>query len=189
MPGVTILYEDSAGERSQFALHQLVVRCVADRLDREPRTFEDSLRGYPKKGNANVRRACQQELSRLARDGRLVCAVYDSDEITQLVKLPARSCKTKIVGALKQNCDATVNLRVVLLIENTESLLIALRDLKVIPDRDAMFADAIDRKNLASRDILFKAAVWQTTPEQRAALLASVPSFGYLIDKVAAALT
>lgn len=59
MPGVTILYEDSAGERTQFALHDLVVRCVADRLAREPRTLTESLRGYPKKGNANVRRACQ----------------------------------------------------------------------------------------------------------------------------------
>lgn len=105
------------------------------------------------------------------------------------MKLPVESCKTKIVGALKLKCDETINLRVVLLVENTESLLIALRDLGVLYGRDAMFADAIDKKTLASRDILFKAAVWQTTPEQRHQLIERVPSFGYLVDKVVAALT
>lgn len=68
--------------------------------------------------------------------------------------------------------------------ENTETLLKALRDIAVLQGRDAMFGEAIDRKVLASRDILFKDAVWRTTAEQRERLLQAVPSFDYLVSKL-----
>lgn len=184
MPGVTILYEDSAGERAEFALHDLVVRCVADRLDRDPRALRSALHGIPKKGNANVRRACRQDLVRLARDGRAVIAVYDNDRIRRMTNLPSDACKAQVSTCLKSDCDPSTQLRVVLLVENTETILLALRDLGVLQGREAMFVEAIDRKVLASRDILFKDAVWRTTPEQRERLLEAVPSFGYLVSKL-----
>lgn len=186
MPAVTILYEDSAGERAEFALHDLVVRCVADRLDRDPKTLRSALHGIPKKGNANVRRACRQDLPRLARDGRVVVAVFDNDRIRRMANLPPAACKAQVTSCLKSGCEPSALLRIVLLVENTETLLVALRDISVLQGRDAMFVEAIDRKVLASRDILFKDAVWRTTLEQRVGLLEAVPSFGYLVSKLAA---
>lgn len=114
MPGVTILYEDSAGERAEFALHDLVVRCVADRLERDPKVLRALLHGIPKKGNANVRRACQHDLSRLARDGRVVIAVFDNDRIRRMANLPATACKTQVTSCLKSGCEPSALLRIVL---------------------------------------------------------------------------
>lgn len=188
MPGVFILYEDSAGERAEFTLHDLVVRCVADSLDREHRDFKDVLRGIPKKGNSNVRRACQQDLPRLARNGDQVWALYDNDRVRRLVNLPADACKTQVVDALRVGCVPVDRLRVVLLIENTESLLRALRELGTLPNREEMFERAIKNKELQSRDQLFKDAAWRTTQEQRVRLQERVPSFGYLVTRLAAVL-
>lgn len=189
MRGVTILYEDSAGERVEFSLHDLVVRCVADRIDGDVRALRSVLHGIPKKGNGNVWRACRQDLSRLARGGRAVIAVFDDDRVRTMAGLPSSACKSQVAARIKTGCEPASQLRVALLVENTETLLVALRDLGIVRDRDAMFADAIDRKILASRDILFKDAVWRTTPEQRAALIEKVPSFGYLVSKLAALLS
>lgn len=182
MRGVTILYEDSAGERSEFAFHELVLRCVADRLGREPRDLKDLVHGLPKKGN--VWRACRQDLPRIARSGRAVFAVFDDDEIRTMTKLPVDACKTKVVTAIKRGCEPEGALRVVLIVENTESVLEALRAQGAIQGHEGMFADAIERKVLASRDILFKKAVWSLTSEQREILLERVPTLGYLVSKL-----
>lgn len=184
MRGVTILYEDSAGERSEFALHDLVLRCAADRLGREPRHIKDLIHGVPKKGNGNVWRACRQDLPRIARSGRAVFAVFDDDEVRTMTKLPIDACKTKVIAAIKKGCEPAEALRVVLIIENTESVLDALRAQGAIQGHDGMFADAIERKVLASRDILLKKAAWLLTPEQRENLIERVPTLGYLVSKL-----
>lgn len=187
-PGVTILYEDSAGEQTDFALHNLVVRCVADRVGCEPPTMKDRLRGIPKKGNGNVWRACQRDLPHLARSGRVVFAVFDDDRVRTMTKLATGACKTQVVTRIKIGCDPAASLRVVLLVRNTETVLCGLRDLGVLHGRDAMFVQAIDRKDIASRDILFKDAVWRLTADQRVSLLREVPSLGYLVEKPVALL-
>ncbi|MFO0603810.1 MAG: hypothetical protein U0324_11585 [Polyangiales bacterium] len=185
---MTLLYEDSAGERAEFGLHDLVVCCVADRLGCEPWALKDRLRGYPKNGNSKVWTACRQELPRLTRTGHVVVAVFDNDRVRSMAKLALDACKVRVTEAIKRGCDPASLLRVVLIEQNTESVLVGLRSLGAVQGREEAFALAIERKDVASRDILFKLAARRLTAEQRASLLAAVPSLGYLVGKVVAML-
>jgi hypothetical protein len=188
-PGVTILYEDSARERSEFGPHALVTRCVADRLDCEPWALKDRLRGHAMNGNNKVWGECQKNLHRLATPERSVVAVFDNDRVRTMAKLAPDACKLQVAARIKQGCEPSSLLRVVLLVQNTESVLVGLRDLGFLHGRDAMLTRAIDRKDMNDRDILFKDAAWRLSPEQRVRLLGEVPSLGYLVDKLVARLS
>jgi hypothetical protein len=191
MRGVTLLYEDSAGPRGEFGLHELVRQCVADALGCDLRSLKDPLRGYPKNGVGNVLAACRRDLAQLAHGGRTVVAVVDDDKIRRAVSLEKAACKVQVVQRFREHasCPPGVALRVVLLVRNTESILLALRDEGLLPDRDARFEAAIVHKELNSRDLLFKDAVWRLSAEQRVTLQRCVPSLGYLVARVRAALS
>lgn len=180
----TILYEDQAGERTEFALHELVIRCVADQVGSEPRSLRDTFHGIPKKGNGNVWAECRKNLRKLTRDGSTLVAVFDDDRVRRMANLPADACKVRLIEELKKECDPKELLRVVLLVRNTETLLEALRDQRLLTGRGATFDDAIVRKQIESRDILFKDAIWKLTADQRGALLGAVPSLRYLVEKL-----
>lgn len=184
LEGVTILYEDSARDRSDFGLHDLVVSCVADRLGCEPRPLKKRLRGHAMNGNNKVWSECQRNLHRLG----VVVAVFDNDRVRTMAKLPPGACKAQVTAEVKRRCEPASQLRVVLLIQNTESVLLALRSLGVLHGRDEMFGRAIDRKDMNDRDVLLGKAAWGLTPEQRVSLLRAVPSLGYLVEKLAALL-
>ena len=182
----TILYEDQVeGKVTEYGPLALVKQCVCDRLNLQPWEIT-GIDPLPKKGNGNVRKDCKQNLKRLAADGRTVFAVYDSDKICEFVKLPPTACKTLVLKRLKEGCEPSDKLVVILLERNLESVLQAICEI----DRSIVSAEeqayALERKNLVARDAILRAAAAPTPPRRdlREQILARVPSLRRLVDKI-----
>lgn len=182
----TILYEDQVeGKVPAYGPHALVKQCLCDRLSLQPWDLK-SLDPVPKKGNGNVWKDCQRNLKRLAGDGRTVFAVYDSDRIRELVKLPPSACKALVISRLKAGCEPADKLVVILLERNIESVIQAICALDPSVASPVEQANALHRKDLTARDAILRAAA-APTPLRRALreqVLDQVPSLRRLIDKL-----
>ena len=186
MPRVTVLYENGRNQKTkEFGPHKLVRRCVADDLGRDLRLLGDHvLTGRPCAGNSNVRKLCREQLGLLAgRDG-VVVAVYDRDKLGDL-EPTANACTKGFVGALTQGCEPPDRLRCVLLERNLETVLEVLRDVRPDLLAPADWKEAIEDKNPTQRDRALGAASVERHLAVRAALRAKMPSFDYLIVKIA----
>ncbi len=185
----TVLYEDRAADDRNFALHRLVVRCVHDTLLERAFALDfvellrDGLRGIPRNSNTKVRTACLRDLRDLTVDGNHVVALYDSDRVHDLVPTSGR-CKRELTLALREGCSPADQLRVVLLVRNTETLIAALRH---GPVEELVRKDVFERalkKDRNARDIVLKAAAKEDLRAVRDALRRSVPSLDYLTAKL-----
>lgn len=190
--GIWILYEDQRDDDVKgFGPHQLVVACVADALGCEPWALKGLLRDKAMKSNSKMRLECQERLDRLVRDGSHVIAVYDADRACDVPtpKLAKSSCKQLVVQGLKQGCEPGERLRIVLLEQNIETVLAALRRLGPDLAENATFEVALRHKgSRAARDnILGKAAAPNRRP-LRSSLQHEVPSIAYLVGKIVAIL-
>lgn len=188
----TILYEDQArdGEVKEFGLHNLVIRCVHDRWSVSDR-FGDFyafrrlrvLEGMPKKGNTRLKSACDKDHAKLTRSGPLF-VVYDRDEIYRPLKIPATACIRSIRDKLLSDCANDPLVRIVLIEQNTESLLEAIRDNRLVARAPDIYTRAIEGKETVLRDEIFNNLAQQNDADNRAALQTSVVSFQYLIDRL-----
>jgi len=182
-PAVTILYEDQRGPRQGFGLHALVKACVFDAINGDRPRVEEALRDHrPLKGAGNLLRTCREEIDLIASDGRAVIAVFDADEIRPLLKLPQSASAARVEAAIKKDCRAPDRLSVVLLEQNTESVIEAAADCD--PGLDASRLEAALRKDLLERDALLLELSRERAQATRKCILGRMPSLQALVDLV-----
>jgi len=176
----TILYEDQlAVQTKHFGLHELVLRCLGDRY---PGLSHDELRAMfqanPRKGAQNVRKECDdpRKKERLYRASPLLVAVYDRDKIRDVVASDT-NCKASFRDSLRSTSPWGSGLIVVLLEDNTETVLAAILQAQ---GRGAKLAG---KPRPDERDKILQSAAWGP-PSTRAEVLRAVPSLQYLVYKL-----
>lgn len=186
MTQVWVLYEDQRDDSVDFGLHRLLLRCVADgRTDITDWQLAKRISGAPKKSNSKVLQACQADLPSLTRTGGTVVAVYDSDRAHELTKTCRRGdCKKRICAALSADCFPIDKLAVVLLVQNTETLLGLIQRLAPGLVGQKEFETALRHKgSRLARDMIFSKAASDAGLRQR--IQTENPSFGRLVQVVA----
>ena len=189
---IAVLYEDHRGPRNEFGLHrficQLVIDCAA--LTKSVYEVERSLiLGIPLKGNGNVRRKCQKDLPKLARQFCRVFAIYDEDRVPELVGLSRADCRPLLCGKLAENCQPADALEVVLLRQNQESLIEAIKSSGLVGFIRGSVYDLALAKDLMARDSVFIQCATHTDPETRAKLLPFLPDLDRLVTKICAVIS
>ena len=167
-------------------MHRLVVRCVHDRTQGDLGALLRAFADRPMKSNTKVRAACLEERQLLTRTGASLVALYDDDRVRGLVKKPKSACKLEVRQALQQECGDDPKLRVVLLVKNTESVLEVLEQSGLMTTfARADFHEAIERKSVLKRDEILHRAADGDMLKAREHLRQHLPSFEYLITKLA----
>jgi hypothetical protein len=125
-----ILYEDQRGPQKQFALHDLVLACVADELGADVHVLDlqKKLSGRPMKGVGTLLSSCRRDVCRLGPQGQRVFALIDNDRIRDQLRhegVTAAASADQVIQAIKApgKCVAPDQLEVILLEENTETLI------------------------------------------------------------------
>ncbi|XXY46098.1 hypothetical protein WME91_39455 [Sorangium sp. So ce269] len=179
---ITILYEDQRAHGKSFGLHTLVKACVHDALNGDRYRVEKLLDdARPLKGVQNVLRACREEFDLIAMDGRDVIAVIDNDAIRYHLKLPRTASHARVEQEIRKGCRAPDRLFVVLLVQNTESVLKAAAECD--PSLDPKRVErAVERKDMAERDIILSELSRERARPLRDCVLGKMPSLRALID-------
>jgi hypothetical protein len=181
----TVLYEDQLGPNRAFGLHTLVEACVFDIVNGQRYQLTNCLEARPMKGDGNLLKSARNDVEKIAADGRRVFAVFDNDKIRIRLGLSKAASDMEVETAIRQGarCDASL-LAVILLKENTESVLAAARDCHGALDQELLH-DAIDQKDLNARDIVLKRVAASATSKQiRDCVLSRVPSVGVLVSQL-----
>lgn len=196
---VWVLYEDSlvaGGKPSNYGPHVLVAQCVAERLASLAgradayagrRLIQAGLSANPRRGATKLRDEVFDQLDRLARGGRRMVAVYDRDRIHEVVAVKRPACTGDIVAALTPPAADPDALATVVLDAKLESILDALRACGMPSTLPWSDASRKARGALQARDRIMHNAA---QPQHRAArdcLMQRMPSFEYLVCKVASA--
>lgn len=175
-PKIQILYEDklSAGNPKNYGPHLLVLACLADRLDRTRWSFT-CLTPYACKGIGRFILKCGEPglLDAYVR----VVALCDDDEVRPHLRLPASACKTQVTAALRSRAGSSPLLHPVLLAPNLEGITDVVAELLGQPPPG--------KPTPLERDRLLEHFVHRSQREQRRELLRRVPSFGYLVERLA----
>ena len=189
---IAVLYEDQRGSRNEFGLHRFICQLVVDRASLSMSLYQVErhlIQGIPLNGNGNVRKRCLKDLPKLAKQFRRVFAVYDEDRVPELVGLNRTDCRPLLCGKLTENCQPTDALEVVLLRQNQESLIEAIKSSGLVGSiHDSVFGRAL-AKDLMARDSVFIQCATNTDPETRAKLLLSLPDLDRLVTKICAVIS
>lgn len=179
---ITILYEDARGQTKGFGLHVLVKACVYDAIDGDRHRVEGMLNdARPLKGVQNVLRACREDIDLIAADGRSVIAVIDNDAIRHHLKLPRTASPAQVEQAIKKGSRAPDRLHVILIEQNTESVLEAAAACD--PSIDAgRIERAVGHKDLLERDAILTELSRERARPARDCVLEKMPSLRALID-------
>ncbi|MBU6160483.1 MAG: hypothetical protein KGO50_05135 [Myxococcales bacterium] len=164
-PLVTILYEDSRLSPSRFALHELVIRLVADRSHGEFWKFTNRLECNPRNGVDNVL-SDLRNASLIAGEGRLF-VLLDRDRIIKHLNnrsrmsggrtLPPTATDDQIVETIRLLSDAPERVRAFLLHENVEGVVKSIADCAPSRWQDDV-KDALRKVRLAREAVLSAAA-------------------------------
>jgi hypothetical protein len=195
-PKVTVLYEDSRGQRSEFGLHRLVVAAVWDREGfTGPRhELERALEHRCMRGVDQVLRCCREDLEDIARDGRKVAAVVDEDVIRDKLQLPPSATVAEISEAVCALCPQSVRAQVSVwvLSRNTESVLKAARDCvkehRVDSPTDEQIERALRKEQLA-RDQVLSGVAKESHVKVRRCIEAKIPGLQGLVQWLAGVVT
>lgn len=186
MKKVVLYYEDS-GAPEHFALHDLVLSCIADRIG-DPtihyRTLKTIFAANPRNGRDPLLRACREDASGLPGGYWGGVGVVDGDEIHVPLGLGPRACKREVRSAF-ENRFGHSRTALFVIDSNTETILEAAAE--ELPGTAALLQRAVRGKKRAQRDqILFRAA---GAPDRRVrdGILSRVPSLRRLVDKLACA--
>jgi hypothetical protein len=178
---ISVLWEDQYGAAPRnFGPHVLLVACVADARRCDRSLVQRFVIPNPRKGNAGVREALQEDGARLFDDGP-VFAVLDRDKVRELWKLPGPmppECMSAIAERFRQ--DAPGDYDLVFLVDNVESLLRA--------SASILEQEAPKHKPTPNeRDRILARLAWSDAAK-RGRLLELCPSFERLVTRVAAQL-
>ncbi|MFT3768721.1 MAG: hypothetical protein QM820_25020 [Minicystis sp.] len=179
---LTILYEDARGQTKGFGLHTLVKACVFDAMNGDRHRVEAALAdARPLKGVQNVLRACREDIDLIAADGRTVVAVIDNDAIRHHLRLPRTATDAEVDQAIKKGCRAPDRLHVILIKQNTESVLEAAAACD--PTLEAKRVErAIAHKDLLERDAILTEISRERSRPTRDCVLGRMPSLGALVE-------
>jgi len=173
---VHVFYEDSRTPGGDFTLHDLVLACVADRIERNRWDLKALVLCKPMKGNANVLKACINDVRRMKHAH--IAAVLDGDELARLLNVPGSCCKREARAAF--GAIATdPRLELFVLDHNIETLVETLGQLK--PDLP-MMSEALEMDRNARDRVFANAAA--ADPGLRAQLRGKIPSFDRLARKI-----
>jgi hypothetical protein len=182
-----ILYEDRRGPEKEFGLHNLVVACVADDTGEDRFSLRRKLDGRPMKGVQNLLRSCRRDIRRLSPKGQRVFALIDNDAIRQQLKHEGVTNDAEdavIVRAIKSGCDAPEKLHVILLKENTETVLEAAKRC----DEDLpgpLLAKALE-KDINARDAVLNTVAWRSERATRDCVRGHVPALNEMTQALSA---
>jgi hypothetical protein len=181
---VTVLYEDQRGQRQQgFGLHMLVKACVFDAINGQRRWLEEeALKDFrPLKGAPSLLRACREEIELIAPDGHSVVAVFDNDQIRRLLALPRNATAARVEQEIRKGCRASSSLFIVLLEQNTESVIKAAA--KCDPTIDKKRVErAVKQKEPLDRDAILSELSRERSRPVRDCILRELSSFRTLIN-------
>lgn len=183
-----VLYEDQRGPTKEFGLHNLVASCIADRRGETVWIVRRQFAAIPKKGNSKLLKACKED-EQLAGSGQKVIAVFDGDEVRAMLGLPTTACRTLIKQKIEAGCPFAEQLSVVLLEDNIESVIAALRRCEGTAPETARAEAERSHGNLESRDRLLNTLAYDV--ERRAlrdCVLREMPSLERLVSTLAALL-
>ena len=188
---ITVLYEDQRGARSGFGLHRFVCQLVIDRASLQEKNVYDVehhlIQGNPLKGNGNLRKKCQTDLPKLAKQFRRVFAVYDEDRVPELVGLNRTDCRPLLCNKLAENCLPAESLEIVLIRRNQESLIESIKSSGLVASIHDSVYDRALAKDLMARDSVFNQCA-NAPPAIREKLLSSLPDLERLVAKICAVL-
>lgn len=166
---VAVLYEDERNtEIKRYPMHRLVCTTIADQLGVDFRDVEEQFHGMPKKGNGNLKRACES-VSKM-RD-RSIIVIIDSDKLANLLGLAKTTTPAALRAALAHRYPDG-RLQVLLLEEATESLVDAAAKCLGRPTPPK---GKLDRDKVLDAAAAAPAAV-------RSCIRDSMPSFAAIID-------
>lgn len=184
-----ILYEDRRGPQREFGLHNLVIACVADELGGDVFSLglASKLDGRPMKGVNNLLKSCRQDVRRLGPRGQRVFALIDDDEIRTQLKhegVPRSADEAVVIQAIKApgRCVAPEQLEVLLLKDNTETVIEAARDCGA----DVSVERAL-QKDINARDRVFNHVAWSSARVIRDCIRRKVNAIERLVLALAAA--
>jgi hypothetical protein len=183
-----LLYEDQHGPTKQFGLHKFIMRCVCDECGVAPeqqyKVF-GSVEERPMKGDSKVLRALWNDLPNIAAKGEMVIAILDNDKIREALGLAKQAPDDKVCETILAKCAGPVH--IVLLKENTESILRAARECGGVNDTD-LFERAVTAKEPPARDIIFGNISKLAAKNIRDCIRDKIGSLGPLINRVATSL-
>jgi hypothetical protein len=184
IPIAVILYEDDRGQEKQFGLHALVLACVADDLGVDMFTLTRKLDGRPMKGVSNILQSCRNDIRRIGPKGQKVFALVDDDHIRHHLRgVDARADAETVTRTIKEQSDAPAQLEVILLKENTETVIKAAKQCDpLLPD--AAIAEAL-RKRLAQRDRILNSVARAVNRAIRDCIRDKVPAIEELVRALA----
>lgn len=186
-PLVVILYEDRRGPQREFGLHNLVLACVADELGGDVYSLDlaSKLDGRPMKGVSNLLKSCRRDVRRLGPRGQRVFALVDDDEIRTQLKhegVPRNADDVAVIDAIKApgKCVAPEQLEVILLKENTETVIEAVRDCGA-----GVSVERALQKDINARDQVLNHVAWLSTRSIRDCIRRKVHALERLVTALA----
>jgi hypothetical protein len=193
-PIAVVLYEDQRGPEKEFGLHNLVLACVSDELggDVFALRLQEKLHGRPMKGIGNLLRSCRRDIRRIGPQGQPVLAVIDDDKIRQQLRhegLSATADSDAVANAIRapDKCVAPEQLEVVLLKDNTESVILAA---KLCDDTlPAVTVEQALQKDLNARDRIFNRLAWAANRAVRDCIRRKMATFDSLVNVLSARVT
>lgn len=182
---VTILYEDQLNKSTrprEYGPHLLLMACVWDEIDGKHHELVKAMEDCrPMKGSGNLLGTCKNDIKDITGDSRNVIAVFDRDRAAELLKLPRESSDEDIIRSIMEACGFPERLQVLLLGENTESLIRAAGECDQSIRRERI-AKAL-RKKMNERDLIFQAVSKQDKSAIRNCILEEVPSFREIVER------
>lgn len=176
----TVLYEDKRGPTPEFGLHRFITACIIDEIDGDYHRVEQSLSAHQCKGDSKLLAKCRDEIDDISRTGCPVIAVFDNDQVRRLLQLPANATDAQVREKIWKDKTGDTPLCIVLLKENTESVLRAIG--ACMPGIDpGLLAKAVDRKLLNERDIVFRKAAKAQQRATRDCVLQANPSLKEMV--------
>lgn len=188
-----ILYEDRrARAGSKYPFHDLVLRLVHDRVHERFQLWDldRMLVANPRKGIGNILSAARTDIERLRSGGAEVIAFVDADQLHNELRrtsLTGSVCATLLKEALRRERPLPQP-EWVLLRDNLESVIEALRLCGLREVSNEAFDRATRKKDVEARDIVFTAAAKEVNARARVELLGRVPDLRYLATRIVACL-
>lgn len=202
----TVLYEDKASpdaSRKHFALHDLVLACVADQIPPDSPTtttlyqLHDLIKGVPRNGRDKVLEDCRDDRwQKFSPRGQPVFAVIDHDKAHDSrgdrgLNVEKDACHTELRRAFRAKIQTSELVRLVVLRRNLESLFLVTRERELLGPEFASSLKKIIEKtgtSLIERDeVLRKLAFGER--RRRDVLRTEVPSLDYLAQKLSTLVT
>lgn len=182
-----IFYEDQRGPRGEFGFHRFICQLVMDRTNLPGTVYEVErklIEGIPLKGAGNVLKKCRKDLPRLANRVKKVIAVFDQDRLPELLRLSGIPCRPVLRDALLESCNPRGAIEIVLIKQNIESVIKAIRNSGLASFIDEKVFDGALSKNHPTRDSVFIQCATKTTLELRSQLLDQHGDVKRLVTKI-----